>query len=236
MRAETIGAAMLGGWGGFALAYAAFLLTHLIPVRPPVRPWLVARLGPAGFGLAYSALSLAVLVWLFLAARAAPFVPLWFPPDWGAHVTLLAMLLACLMLAFAAFRPNPLSFAGWRNARFDPAAPGIVGFLRHPVLAALALWAGGHLAANGDLAHVLLFGGFAGFALLGQAMIDRRRRREMGPEAWARLVATARANRWRQDVGGETVLRLLAGLALVLLLLALHPWLAGVPVAGRFLP
>jgi uncharacterized membrane protein len=227
---------MLGGWGGFALAYAAFLLTHLIPVRPPVRPWLVARLGPTGFGLAYSALSLAVLVWLFLSARAAPLVQLWYPPVWVAHVTLLAMMLACMVLAFAAIRPNPLSFAGSRNARFDPGAPGIVGFLRHPVLAALALWAGGHLPANGDLAHVLLFGGFAGFSLLGMRMIDRRRRREMGAEAWKRLAATARAHRWDQGADAETLIRALAGLGLVLLLIAAHPWLAGIPVAWRFLP
>ncbi len=227
---------MLGGWGGFAAAYAAFLLTHAIPVRPPVRPWLVARLGHAGFGLAYSALSLAVLAWLLLAARAAPFVPLWSPPPGAAHVTLLAMALACLALAFAAFRPNPLSFAGWRNARFDPKAPGITGWLRHPVLAALALWAGGHLVPNGDLAHVLMFGGFAGFALLGMAMIDRRRRREMGSEAWARLVAEARAHRLSQGAGPETVLRLVSGLALAGLLVAVHPWIAGVPVAARFWP
>jgi uncharacterized membrane protein len=227
---------MTGGWGGFVAAYAAFLLTHAIPVRPPVRPWLVARLGHAGFGLAYSVLSLAVLAWLFVAARAAPFVPLWQPPFWAAHVTLLAMILACLALAFAAFRPNPLSFAGWRNARFDARAPGIVGWLRHPVLAALGLWAAGHLAANGDLAHVLMFGGFAGFALFGMAMIDRRRRREMGNEAWRELVARARAHRVAQGVDAGTFLRLLAALAAVLLLIALHPWIAGVPIAARLVP
>jgi uncharacterized membrane protein len=226
---------MLGGWGEFVAAYAAFLLTHVVPVRPPVRPWLVARLGPAGFGLAYSALSLAVLAWLFLTARAAPYVPIWHPPARAGHVTLAAMVLACLALAFAAFRPNPFSFAGWRNDRFDPAAPGIVGFLRHPVLAALALWALGHLFANGDLAHALMFGGFAGFALLGMAMIDRRRRREMGA-SWAQLVATTRAHRFSQGIGFGAPLRLLAGLGLVLLLIALHPWLAGVPIAGRFRP
>jgi uncharacterized membrane protein len=229
-------AAVLGGWGGFVAAWVAFLLTHAIPVRPPVRPWLVARLGAAGFGLAYSALSLAVLVWLFLATRAAPFVPIWHPPLWAGHVTLLAMVLACLALAFAAFRPNPLSFAGSRNERFDPRAPGVVGVLRHPVLAALALWSAGHLAANGDLAHVLLFGGFAGFSLLGMRMIDRRRRREMGAEAWERLAATAGAHRWDQGADAETLIRALAGLGLVLLLIAAHPWLAGIPVAWRFLP
>ncbi len=48
-------------WGEYALAFAAFFLSHSVPVRPPVRPFLVGHLGPAGFGLAYSALSLGVL-------------------------------------------------------------------------------------------------------------------------------------------------------------------------------
>lgn len=227
---------MTGGWGGFGAAYAAFLLTHAIPVRPPVRPWLVARLGPAGFGLAYSALSLAVLAWLFLAARAAPPVLLWPAPPGAAHVTLLAMGLACLTLAFGLCRPNPLSFAGWRNERFDPEAPGIVGWIRHPFLAAMALWAAGHLVPNGDLAHVLMFGGFAGFALLGMAMIDRRRRREMGPAAWSELVGRARACRLSQGAGPETFVRLLGAAVLVLALIALHPWIAGVSIAAYFWP
>ena len=178
----------MAGWGEYAAAWAVFLLTHAIPVRPPARPWLVARLGQAGFGLAYSLLSVAVLAWLIGAAARAPHVDLWPRAEWQNHVTLMAMVLACLMLALAVGRPNPFSFGGAQNDRFDPDLPGIVGLGRHPVLAALMLWSLGHVAPNGDLAHVLMFGGFAGFALLGMAMIDRRRRRELGAEVWrARL-------------------------------------------------
>jgi uncharacterized membrane protein len=39
----------------------------------------VARLGHAGFGIAYTDLSLALLAWLIAAAGRAPYVPLW---DW----------------------------------------------------------------------------------------------------------------------------------------------------------
>ncbi|MGI3213458.1 NnrU family protein, partial [Roseovarius tibetensis] len=60
------------GWVEFAAAYTVFFLSHAIPVRPPVRPWLQARLGRAGFTAAYSALSLAVLAWLIAAAARAP--------------------------------------------------------------------------------------------------------------------------------------------------------------------
>ena len=38
--------------------------------------------------------------------------------------------------------------------------------LRHPMLLGLLVWALAHLAANGDLASVVLFGGFAAFAVL----------------------------------------------------------------------
>lgn len=76
---------------------------------------------------------------------------------------------------------------------------------------------------NGDLAHVILFGTFAGFALLGQRLIDRRKRREIGKD-WDALAA---------KVKGAAplplpLLRLVTGLALYLLLIAAHPLLFGV--------
>lgn len=217
------------GWGEYALAFAAFFLTHSGPIRPPVRPWLVARLGRAGFGIAYSMLSLAVLAWLIGAASRAPYVPLWQWASWQNHVVLTVMLPVCLIVALAIARPNPFSFGGARNDRFDPARPGIVRLTRHPLLLALALWAGAHLVANGDLAHVVLFGTFAGFAVLGMSLVDRRRRREMGAD-WDRLNAACRqTSLLPQPVswpGGA--LRLTLGIGLYLGLLWLHPWLFGV--------
>jgi uncharacterized membrane protein len=215
------------GWGEYTLAFAAFFLTHSIPIRPPVRPWLRARLGAAGFGLAYSVLSLAVLAWLIAAAGRAPYVPLWGWAPWQNHVPLAVMLPVCLIIALAVARPNPFSFGGARNERFDPARPGIVGLTRHPLLLALAFWAASHAVPNGGLAHVILFVVFAVFALMGGWLVDRRKRREMG-ERWASLDAARRAAGPRPASWTGAGLRLALGVVLYAALIWLHPWLFGV--------
>ncbi|GGH30645.1 Uncharacterized membrane protein [Cribrihabitans marinus] len=213
------------GWGEFSLALAVFLLSHAVPVRPPVRPWLIARLGTRYFA-AYSALSLAVLGWLILAAARAPYVEV--IPPWPAlrWLPLLVMPVVCLLAAGGMAIRNPLSFGGMGRRPFDPAQPGLLALTRHPLLLAAFLWALSHLLANGSLAHVLLFGLFAGFSVIGMALIDRRKRREMGAE-WDRLARrTARfdpaARGWVPGAGIW-----LAAAALYLLLLAAHPLVIG---------
>ncbi|MCU9840117.1 NnrU family protein [Ruegeria sp. WL0004] len=181
----------MGGWGAFAAALAVFLLSHAIPVRPPVRPWLVARLGLRGYLVAYSLLSLAVLYWLIVAAGAAPYVEVIPPLPILRWVPMILMPVVCL-IAVAGMRVcNPLSFGGMGQGPFDPDALGVLAFSRHPLPLALALWSLAHLLANGDLAHVLLFGLFAGFAMLGMRLIDRRKQRDMGRD-WHRLAANTR--------------------------------------------
>lgn len=218
------------GWIAFAAAFAVFLLSHSLPLRPTVKRALVARLGARGFTLAYSALSLAVLGWLIHAAAMAPWVTLWDWAPWQNHVTLSVMAAVVLLLALTLGRPNPFSFGGARNDRFDPGRPGLIRWARHPVLLALALWGGAHLLPNGDLAHVLLFGVFAGFALLGMRLIDRRKRREMGAERWqalrrdmARAPVIAAPLSW-----SGAALRLALGGAGYLALIWAHPFLFGV--------
>ncbi len=213
------------GWGGFALALGAFFLSHAVPVRPPVRPWLVARLGRRGFAAVYSALSLAVLAWLVVAAGRAPYLPLWFWEPWQNHVVLAVMLPVCLIVALSVGRPNPFSFGGARDGRFDPAHPGIVGWLRHPLLAALALWAGAHLVANGDLAHVILFGAFAAFALFGGRLVERRRDRETLERLRAEMAGRRPS---LSQIAAEAPLRFAAGVALYAALILLHEPVIGV--------
>lgn len=215
------------GWNEFAFAFAAFFLTHSIPIRPPLRPWAVARLGHAGFGIAYSALSLAVLAWLIAAAGRAPYVPLWDWAPWQNHVVLAVMLPVCVILSLAIARPNPFSFGGAQNDRFDPASPGIVRLTRHPLLLALGIWSAVHILPNGDLAHVILFGTFAGFAMLGGRLVDRRRQREMG-QRWHDLRAALSECPASLSLTADTLLRLAAGLMLYAGLIWLHPLVIGV--------
>ncbi|AWZ18881.1 NnrU family protein [Roseovarius sp. TM1035] len=218
-------------WAEFIAAFGGFFLSHSVPVRPKVKAWLVERLGPRGFTLGYSLLSLGVLAWVIGAAGRAPFVPLWDWAPWQGYVTLGVMLAVCIILALAIGRPNPFSFGGANNARFDPERPGIVRVTRHPMLVALALWALGHLLANGDLAHVILFGSFAGFAILGAVLIDRRKRRIMGAE-WLRLDHARRRAGMAPQSGGVALVRGILGLFLYAALLAAHPHLVGVSPLG----
>jgi uncharacterized membrane protein len=222
------------GWTVFAASLAGFFVLHSVPLRPPVRPWLVARLGRAGFGIAYSMLSLVMLAAVLASARHAPRVQLWAEPPHVEWLVLGAMVLAGTILAFGLGRPNPLSFGGTRSTAFDPRQAGMLRWVRHPVLAAVLLWSGAHLLANGDLAHVLLFGSMAAFSVVGMAMIDRRRRREMGDTHWRRMIEKMRGSRLRAFPDAAWRLSLvLAGVAILILL---HPWTAGVDVRWRFLP
>ena len=216
-------------WIAFAAAFVLFFLSHSLPIRPPLRPWLQARLGRRGFVAAYSLLSLAVVGWLVAAAGRAPHVPIWSWAPWQNTLVIAAMLPVCLILAMSVGRPNPLSFGGARNERFDPARPGLVRWTRHPILLALAIWSLAHLLANGDLAHVLLFGTFSIFALAGGRLVDRRKRAELGAD-WDRLTQAMRTapSPALRFPGAGGALRVLAALGLYALLLWGHPLLFGV--------
>lgn len=224
----------MSGWGTYAGAWVLFLLTHALPVRPPIKPWLIARFGHTGFGLAYSVLSLGVLASLFIAANRAPQVPLWPMPAWAHWIVLAGMVPAMIILALTLGRPNPFSFGGGRSDQFDTERPELIGQMRHPVLVALGLWAGAHLIANGDLAHALMFGGFALFAVLGMGLIDRRRRREMGLARWHAL--HARSRRAAHSLPPKTPHRLAIGLFSLCVVIFGHQWLSGVVIWPRFLP
>ena len=132
-------------WAEFSIALAAFLGSHVIPVR--FRAPLVAALGKRGYVLAYSALSLGLLYWLILAAGRAPYMPLWPHETWMRWLVNIAMPLAILAAAVG----------------------GMAG-----LMAGFTLWAGAHLVANGDLAHAILFGLLLAYALFGLAISLRR--------------------------------------------------------------
>ncbi len=219
------------GWTSFAVVFAAFFLTHSIPVRPVVKSRLVDMFGVRGFAVGYSALSVGMLALVIWAAGKAPYVPLWPQLDWHRHAAHLGMLAVCLLLALGIARPNPFSFGGTKNDRFDPARPGIVRWTRHPILLALALWAGVHLLANGDLAHGVLFGVLGSFALVGHPLIDRRKQRDLGASRWTALDTARKAAPRCQAPRAWPILlfRLLIGLAAFAALLLAHPHVIGVP-------
>ncbi|APG84061.1 NnrU family protein [Sinorhizobium americanum] len=214
----------------FLLALFVFLVLHSIPATPTIRERLIGMLGRATYFSLYSLVSILVLGWVFYSALSADYVPLWEPAAWQAWVTLMAAPVGVFLVLAGLFSVNPLS-ASIRQG----AAPGaVVAITRHPVLWGFALWALGHLVANGDLRSFILFGGFAVFALASIPMLDKRARRRLG-EKWSQEAASTSILPFAAIISGRTRIRGDAPLALAAAsTAALTVWLLGGGHAALF--
>jgi uncharacterized membrane protein len=164
----------------------------------------LARVGEGAYKGVYSLLSLlgfALIIYGFGVARETP-VLLWTPPVGMRHAASLFTLVAFVLLA-AAYVP--------RN--------GIKARVHHPMVLGVKAWALAHLLANGNLAHVLLFGSFLAWGVLC-FIASRRRDRATGTQyAAGTLSATA-------------ITVVAGGLAWMAFALHLHGWLIGIRPFG----
>ena len=138
---------------------ALFVAVHLLPSVVPLRDVLVAQLGAGAYRGLFSLVAAAGLVLVVWGFSRAPFEPLYNAPAWGRQVAIVAVPVALVLLA-AANMPTHIRAA-----------------LRHPMLLGVLLWAIAHLLSNGDLRSVVLFGGFAGYAVLDLISVVARGKR-----------------------------------------------------------
>lgn len=183
--------------------------------------------------IGYSILSLASLVWLFYAFRMSDDSVLWMDHPWQAWLTLILAPIGLFLVVCGLLSPNPASI----SFRGDGRVGAIVTVTRHPVLWGFFLWAFGHVFPNGEWRGLILFGGFAVFALLGIVILERRGRRRQGEAKWAAITATTSIIPFVAIAGGRTHVRWdwVMSLSLVvtvvgtgLLLFAFHEVLFGV--------
>ncbi len=145
-----------------------FFATHLFTAlrsRAPDRD-LRKRMGYVPFMAIYSLFAIAGLVLMikgFGMLRPSP--ELYTPPAWGRHANM-ALMLISLILLVSTYVPT-----GY-----------IKKTVKHPMLAAVKLWAFGHLLANGELNSVLLFGSFLAYAVIARIAAKRRGDNGPGPE------------------------------------------------------
>lgn len=178
----------------------AFLGIHSVRmVAPAWREAQIARLGDGPWKGLYSVVSLlglVLLVWGY--ARAQPLAPvLYVTPFWLVHVAIALMAFSFISLMVFNLRPGKL------RAR-----------LKHPMLVAVKIWAFAHLLVNGDLASVLLFGAFLGWAVWNRIDVKRR----AGPPVAEGPVS-------------NDIIAIVSGLVLwALFIWKAHEWVAGVPV------
>lgn len=185
------------------LGLILFLGIHSVSIVAPA--WRDARCAAIGEGAwkgLYSIVAIAgfaLLVHGYGVARHAPVV-LYTPPAAMRHVAMLLML-PVFALLLAAYLPGRVQRAA-----------------KHPMLLAVKLWALAHLLVNGNLADVLLFGGFLAWAAADRVSLKRRAQRKL-PGAPASPL--------------NDVIAVVGGLAIyAVFVFWAHGWLIGVPLVA----
>ena len=125
-----------------------FFVLHLIPGAASLRAALVERMGEKPYRGAFATIALASIAMIVWGYSRAPLEPLYAPALWGRHAAMTVVPIALVLFA-AANMPTHIR-----------------ALLRHPMLIGLLLWAFVHLLANGEQRSVVLFGGFALFAVV----------------------------------------------------------------------
>lgn len=189
------------------IGLAVFFLVHLVPAAPDLRRGLIDRFGETPYKIVFSAVSLVGLVLIVLGYAKLQVMPgknpeIWSPPYWMRHVTMTLMLFAFILLA-AAYIPSRIRTMA-----------------RHPMLAAIKLWALAHLLVNGDLGSIVLFGSFLAWAVFDR--ISVKRRQALGPLG----------NATGGAMGDVAAIAVGGGLYAVMLLWG-HAALIGVPLLTR---
>lgn len=178
-----------------------FFAIHLVPTQPDLRAGLVERFGANAYKGVFAVLSLVGFVLIVMGygkmqVLAGKNPVIWVPPVWTSHIALLLMVFSMILLV-AAYVPS-----------------NIKRIAKHPMLLAVKFWALAHLLANGDLASIILFGGFLAYAVFDRISLKRR--------------AAASPSAAEGGVVGD-VIAIVAGLALyVAFLVYLHEQLIGV--------
>jgi uncharacterized membrane protein len=178
------------------LGWVLFLGAHLSPGVLGLRGKLVASLGEQRFLGLYIATSVTGMICIIAGKFIAPFVNVWYPPIWGRHAALLLVAIGFVLLAALLLPTN------------------IRRLVRNPMLWGITSWSTGHLLANGDMASMIFFGGFAAYALVSILSLNRRGAQK----------DTTKYSLW-QDLRTIT-----AAIGAYALLLWLHPLLFRVPV------
>lgn len=179
-----------------------FAVPHFFSsLLPSVRDGLKARLGEKPWKGIYSLVTLAGLVLMivgFAQSRSGPLAADWvyYPAPWARHVTMTLVLLAFILIGASHGK-------GYLKT-----------WLHNPMSIGVALWAGGHLLANGKRTDVWLFGTFLAVALVDIVMSEIRGKR---PKHQPRI---------RSDI-----IAVVVGLVLyAIFLFGFHPYVLNIPV------
>jgi len=165
-------------------AAVVFLLLHLLVSGTRLRDTIIAMIGSGTYMGLFSLASLAGLIWIglaFAAARGGPGDTVyWANTGTIRIVQLFIQFVAVLFIVPGLMTRNPTSVGQGRASEDQDIVQGMLRITRHPFLWGVAIWAGGHLLVNGDVASLIFFGTFLVLALSGTVSIDGKRHRALG--------------------------------------------------------
>ncbi len=122
-----------------------------------------AKLGDKGKGIVAGANVLAIVL-IIIGYRSADFIAVWNPPSAMQHANHVLMLVAFFVFGMSATTGR------------------LRGYLRHPMLISVKIWAIAHLLVNGDLAAIILFGGMLAWAVGSVILINKAEPNWVRPE------------------------------------------------------
>ncbi|HEV2562114.1 MAG TPA: NnrU family protein [Rhizomicrobium sp.] len=168
-------------------AAAVFLGIHLLIAGTKVRDAITGAIGERPYLGLFSLASVGVIVWLVMAYNAvqptAENIVLYNLGEGVHHFGIPIVALAFLLGVQGLLMPNPTTVQQEGAVSREGTIHGVLRITRHPFLWGVAIWSAFHLAANGDLASVILFGTFLLLSILGTFSIDAKRKRKLGA-AW----------------------------------------------------
>jgi uncharacterized membrane protein len=138
------------------LGVLLYSLVHLFPcVMPARRVELLDSMGRKYQGI-FALTILSSIVLMVIGWRNTVPTPVYTPPEWGRHLTMLLMLISIVLF-------------GASNARTR-----LKRLIRNPMLSGMIVWGVAHLLANGDIRSVVLFGGLTVWAIVSIYFTNRR--------------------------------------------------------------
>lgn len=215
------------------LANVLFVGTHFL-MSHPLRAGMVRALGEKGFLGVYSLVSLAFFVWVVIAFRSAPGVPmLWDGTNPAPWIIASVLTIVATALFLGSFRSNPALPDTPIDTVVHAEATGAFAVTRHPMMWAFGLWAVAHILAWPSMRTVITAGAIGVLAFLGARLQDAKKETLLG-EAWKGW--EAKTSYWPRlgKLGDIGVYVWLLAVALWLAFTWMHLWWAGLP-AGVWL-
>lgn len=229
-------------------AAAVFLGLHLLIAGTRARDAITGAIGERSYLALFSLASIAAITWLVIAynaAQAGPDDRRLYDLGRGVHDLGIPLIAIAFWLGLQGlFMANPTSVQQDAAVAKPNVVRGVLRITRHPFLWGVILWSAFHMAANGDIASVVLFGTFFLLALFGTFSIDAKRKRKMGAD-WKAFTSKTSNIPFAAAIAGRNTLniaesfgwRFWAALFVFVAILFAHARVFGVsPLPGGYVP